>query len=87
MKNIGLKEIISNQIRAYGEKLKVSWDYNYEMWPTTEKAVQRWKYGFDDWSGDETLPTFEKVIENMVTVFEARFDGMNTLISEGKFTK
>ena len=87
MKNIGLKEIISNQIRAYGEKLKVSWDYNYEMWPTTEKAVQRWKYGFDDWSGDETLTTFEEVIENMVTVFEARFDGMDGLITSGKFTE
>lgn len=78
---------VSDQIRMYGETLKLSFESDSEMWPTDKAAIQEHKSGFSDWSGDENLATFELVIDNFVKVYEARLSGMNALITEGKFTK
>lgn len=77
---------VSDQIRMYGETLKLSFESDSAMWPTDKAAIQEHKSGFSDWSGDEQLPTFEQVINNFVQVYEARLGGMNTLITSGKFT-
>lgn len=77
---------VSDQIRMYGETLKLSFESDSAMWPTDKAAIQEHKSGFSDWSGDEQLPTFEQVISNFVQVYEARLGGMNTLITSGKFT-
>ena len=78
---------VSEQIRNYGETLKLSFDSDSAMWPTDKDAVQKHKSNFSDWSGDENLATFDEVIDNFVKVYEARLSGMNALITEGKFTK
>lgn len=77
---------VSDQIRMYGETLKLSFESDSAMWPTDKAAIQEHKSGFSDWSGDEKLSTFEEVIKNFVQVYEARLGGMNTLITSGKFT-
>lgn len=77
---------VSDQIRMYGETLKLSFESDSAMWPTDKAAIQEHKSGFSDWSGDEELPTFEQVINNFVQVYEARLGGMNTLITSGQFT-
>lgn len=74
-------------IEAYRNSQKLSWQYDSAMWPTTKSAIQAHKSGFSDWSGDENLSTFDAIIDNMITVYNARLDGMNTLINNGKFTK
>ena len=79
--------MVEAQIRAYGKALKTSWEYNSAMWPATKDGIKKFKSDFDDWSGDENLTSFETIIENMVTVYKERLDGMNTLITNGKFTK
>jgi hypothetical protein len=56
------------------------------MWPTNKEDIRYYKYDFNDWSGDEKLPSFEEVISNFVEVYNARLAGMNTLITTGKFT-
>ena len=78
---------VSEQIRNYGETLKLSFESDSAMWPTDKAAVQKHKSNFSDWSGDENLATFEEVIDNFVKVYEARLSGMNTLITSGTFTK
>lgn len=82
-----LNEMVEAQIRAYGKALKTSWEYNSAMWPATKDGIKKFKSDFDDWSGDENLTSFEAIIENMVTVYKERLDGMNTLITTGKFTE
>lgn len=78
---------VSDQIRMYGETLKLSFESDSEMWPTDKAAIQEHKSGFSDWSGDEDIATFEEVIKNFVKVYEARLSGMNYLITSGTFTK
>lgn len=80
-------QMIEGQIRAYGSQLKASWGYNNAMWPTKRSEIRSFKSDFTDWSGDEDLATFDEVINNMVTVYNERLDGLNTLITSGKFTK
>lgn len=80
-------ELIPDQIRYYGETQAESFKYDSTMWPTNKADIQRFKYGFSDWSGDEQISDWNDVINNFVAVYEARLDGMNTLITSGKFTK
>lgn len=74
-------------IEAYRSSQKLSWQYDSAMWPTNKSAIQAHKSGFSDWSGDENLSTFDEIIDNMITVYNARLDGMNTLINSGNFIK
>lgn len=82
-----LNGLIENQIRLYGESLKASWNCNNGIWPSNTTAIKSFKSDFKDWSGDEELSPFEEVINNFVTVYKERLDGMDALITSGKFTK
>lgn len=82
-----LNGLIENQIRLYGESLTASWNCNNGIWPSNTTAIKLFKSDFTDWSGDEELSSFEEVINNFVTVYKERLDGMDALITSGKFTK
>ena len=78
---------VVNKIRAYGESQAVSYTYDSAMWPTNKAAIQAHKSGFSDWSGDENISAYSDVIENFVSCYTNRLNGMNTLITTGQFTK
>ena len=80
-------QLVSVQIREYGRTMKASFEVDSKMWPTDKSSIQAHKSGFKDWSGDENINDWDELIENFVTVYEARLEGMNTLITSGKFTK
>jgi hypothetical protein len=67
--------------------MKASFEVDSKMWPTDKSSIQAYKSGFKDWSGDENINDWGELIENFVTVYEARLEGMNTLITSGKFVK
>lgn len=79
-------DLIPDQIRSYGEKLALSYEYDSAMWPTNKSDITKYKYDFKDWSGDEQIASWDEVVNNFVTVYQERLDGMNTLITTGKFT-
>lgn len=78
---------VVNNIRQLGVKMACSYEVNNAMWPTTKAAIHEHKSGFTDWSGDENIAAYSDVIDNFVTVYQARLAGMNNLITSGKFTK
>lgn len=78
---------VVNEIRKLGTDLARSYEVNNTMWPTTKAAIQKHKNNFTDWSGDENIASYEEVIENFVTVYGRRLEGMNSLITSGKFMK
>lgn len=78
---------IPAQIQFYGQTMAKSYAYDNAMWPTAKADVQAWKSGFSDWSGDEQISDWNEVINNFVKVYNERLDGMNTLITSGKFTE
>lgn len=80
-------QLVSGQIREYGRTMRESFAIDSEMWPTDKSSIQAHKSGFTDWSGDENINDWDELIENFVTVYESRLEGMNTLITSGKFTK
>lgn len=80
-------KFVSGQIREYGRTMRASFESDSGMWPTTESAIHAYKSDFKDWSGDENINDWDELIENFVTVYEARLDGMNTLITSGNFVK
>lgn len=80
-------QLVSVQIREYGRSMKASFEVDSKMWPTDKTSIQTHKSGFKDWSGDENINDWDELIENFVTVYEARLEGMNGLITSGKFTK
>ena len=80
-------EKIVNKILNYGQTQAESYKYDSAMWPTNKADVQKWKSGFSDWSGDEQISDWNELINNFVTVYQARLAGMDALITEGKFTK
>lgn len=57
------------------------------MWPTNKAAIQKHKNNFSDWSGDENINSYPELIENFVTVYRNRLNGMNKLITSVRFTK
>lgn len=80
-------QLVSGQIREYGRTMKASFEVDSKMWPTDKTSIQTHKSGFKDWSGDENINDWDELIDNFVTVYEARLEGMNGLITSGKFTK
>lgn len=83
-------DLIPGQIRYYGETQAVSFSYDSAMWPTNTGDVKKYKSDFKDWSGDEELGAngnYQEVINNFVTVYQERLDGMDDLITGGTFTK
>lgn len=79
-------DLIPDQIRSYGEKLALSYEYDSAMWPTNKSDITKYKYDFKDWSGDEQIASWDEVVDNFVTVYQERLEGMNTLITTRKFT-
>ena len=80
-------KFVSGQIREYGRTMRASFESDSGMWPTTESAIHAYKSDFKDWSGDENINDWDELIENFVTVYEARLEGMNGLITSGNFVK
>ena len=80
-------QLVSGQIREYGRTMKASFEVDSKMWPTDKSSIQAHKSGFKDWSGDEDINDWDELIENFVTVYEARLEGMNGLITSGNFVK
>ena len=83
-------DMVPEMIAMYGENLAESYKYDSAMWPTTKEDIRKYKSDFNDWSGDETLGAngnYQEVISNFITVYQNRLDGLNTLITSGKFTK
>ena len=81
---------VSEKISEYGRTMKASYEVDSKMWPTDKDAILEHKSGFTDWSGDELLGAdgnYQEVIDNLIDVFEDRLSGMNTLITNGTFTK
>ena len=78
---------VANTIEGYREKLRTSFGVDSAMWPTDADAIHAFKNPFTDWSGDENINDWDQLIENFVTVYNARLSGMNTLITSGKFTE
>lgn len=79
--------MIVEQIRYYGQTQAVSYSYDSAMWPTQKGDITKYKSDFKDWSGDEEISGWNELIENFVTVYQERLDGMDALITSGKFTK
>ena len=83
-------DMITTEISTLYDSQAVSYKYNSAMWPTNKADITKYKSDFKDWSGDEELGqngNYQEVINNFVTVYQERLDGMNTLITTGKFTK
>lgn len=78
---------VIDNIRAYGRSMACSYEVNNQMWPTTKAAIQAHKSGFSDWSGDENIASYQDVTDNLVMVYQRRIEGMNALITSGRFTK
>ena len=78
---------LEQNIRAYGKSQAVSFLFDSAMWPTNKVAIQMHKNNFSDWSGDENINSYPELIENFVTVYRNRLNGMNKLITSGRFTK
>ena len=79
-----LKAVV-NTIEAYREPMRTSFEYDSAMWPTSKSDVQAYKSDFKDWSGDETISDWDKLVDNFKTVYKERLDGMNYLITNGIF--
>ena len=79
-----LKAVV-NTIEAYREPMRTSFEYDSAMWPTSKSDVQAYKSDFKDWSGDETISDWDKLVDNFKTVYEERLEGMNYLITNGIF--
>ena len=79
-------DMVPELIYYYGETQAVSFSYDSVMWPTNYGDVRKYKSDFRDWSGDEQIASWDEVVNNFVTVYTERLEGMNSLITSGKFT-
>ena len=80
-------DVIVEQIRYYGQTQAESYKYDSAMWPTQKGDITNYKSDFKDWSGDEQISDWNELINNFVTVYQERLDGMDALITSGSFTK
>lgn len=80
-------DMVPELIRYYGETQAVSFTYDSAMWPTNKGDITKYKSDFKDWSGDEQIASWDEVVNNFVTVYTERLEGMNSLITSGQFTK
>ena len=71
-------------ITMFGEANAISQEYNNAMWPvtSTERLNHSW---YVEYSGDETLESWEEVIDNFRNVFTERFNAMDAMITSGNF--
>lgn len=80
-------QTVTADIDRHGVELKKSFGYDSKMWPTDEKSITTHKSGFSDWSGDENINEHDELVKNFKTVYKSRLEGMNSLITSGKFVK
>lgn len=80
-------DMVPELINYYGETQAVSFSFDSVMWPTNYGDVRKYKSDFKDWSGDEEIASWDEVVNNFVTVYTERLEGMNSLITSGQFTK
>ena len=74
---------VVDYIREYAAENALSWEYESTMWPGTATALNAgYPSGFSDFAGDENLTSYEAVIQNLIECYQARLDGMNTLINQ-----
>ena len=72
---------VVGEIQRLGQENALSWKYDSTMWPGTATALNAgYPSGFSDFSGDEDLTNYESVIQNLIDCYNARLEGMNTLI-------
>ncbi len=72
---------VMGEIERLGQENALSWKYDSTMWPGTAAALNAgYPSGFSDFSGDENLTDYESVIQNLIDCYNARLEGMNTLI-------
>lgn len=72
------------QISGYTALYEASWKVNNAMWPLAFKrsTVTGWAPAF---SGDEDLTTYAQVVGNLLAMYSARLEWMNTAITAGDF--
>ena len=75
-------EQIVNQIRMHGQTQAISYEYDSVMWPTNKADIRKYKSDFNDWSGDEEITEYTKLIETFVNSYQSRLNGIDALISE-----
>ena len=75
-------EQIVNQIRMHGQTQAISYEYDSVMWPTNKADIRKYKSDFNDWSGDEEITDYTKLIETFVNSYQSRLNGIDALISE-----
>ena len=80
-----LQQLGEYAIEQYREPLRASFGCNNTMWPTNKAGIKKSKSDLDDWAGDEEIAAWDDIIDNLKTVYNARLDGMNTLIKNGTF--
>ena len=61
---------VVDYIREYAAENALSWEYESTMWPGTATAL------------NAGYPSYEAVIQNLIECYQARLDGMNTLINQ-----
>lgn len=73
---------VVNSISEYAAENALSWEYESTMWPGTASALNvGYPSGFSDFAGDENLKSHDEVIQNLINCYNARLEGMNTLIN------
>lgn len=73
---------VVNSISEYAAENALSWEYESTMWPGTASALNvGYPSGFSDFAGDENLKSYDEVIQNLINCYNARLEGMNTLIN------
>ena len=81
-----LQDVV-DKIESYREPMRASYAGNNAMWPTSKNDILAHKSPFTDWSGDEDKTDWDEVINIFKESYSKRLAGMNTLITNEKFTK
>lgn len=77
---------VESEIERLGNENALSWKYDSEMWPGTASALNAgYPSGFSDFSGDENLPDYPSVIENLKNCYNGRLNALDALIKAGNF--
>jgi len=70
----------ANTIRELGEQNRISDTYNHAMWPVPSEEENDY-YTWFDYIGDEFYDDYQDVIDNLVTVYNTRIEGLNSAIN------
>ncbi len=75
---------VEAEIAAYATRYAESWEVNNAMWPLVFRRsnVTGWAPAF---SGDENFGSYAEVVDNLLAMYSARLDWMNSAITAGNF--